>query len=166
MSNEDIIKEIEKASKFVSEAARDVKVALCHSRNVVENENNEKAYNKGLEDVWKFLKAFCDMEVGEREEAFGGYTVNRLINMPPQEALAKLEAYEKEKEINVGDVVELADGTKAVVMDRFDDEIFALFTENGCVQNLNIKSNFKKTNKHIDITSVLEQLRGDKDENN
>ena len=124
-------------------------------------------YNKGLEDAWELAKKLWlptfngGMACEELEVIFDCAYNNISKKFTPQEALAKLEAYEKENELKVGDVVELADGTKAVVMDRFDDEIFALFNENGCVENLNIKSDFKKTNKHIDITSVLEQLRGE-----
>lgn len=170
MSNEDIIKEIEKASKFVSEAARDVKVALCHSRNVMENENNEKAYNKGLEDVWKFLKAFCGMDVGERQKVFGEYVVGKLVeNMSPQEALAMIETYEKEQaEIKVGDVVEIESTKKCyVILAIYGKTIWGYSCEGNLspLQELDGVT-ITKTGKHIDITCVLEQLRGDNDENN
>ena len=122
----------------------------------------DKTYTDGLNDAWELARKLYEMKSKEFDEVFKNvHYVDVFYCYTPQEALAKLETYEKLKEINVGDVVELADGTKAVVMDRFDDEVFALFTENGCVQNLNIKSNFKKTNKHIDITSVFEQLKGE-----
>ena len=122
----------------------------------------DKTYTDGLNDAWELARKLYEMKSKEFDEVFKNvHYVDVFYCYTPQEALAKLETYEKLKEINVGDVVELADGTKAVVMDRFDDEVFALFTENGCVQNLKIKSNFKKTNKHIDITSVFEQLKGE-----
>lgn len=121
---------------------------------------NSEAYIKGLEDAWNLVRKVFTTEQSILQKVFGhsdeGYII---MTFEPQEALDKLEAYEKTKEINVGDVIEFEDGTKAVVLDWFDDEIFALLTENGCVQNWNKKSDFKKTGKHIDITSVLEQLR-------
>lgn len=122
----------------------------------------QKTYIDGLNDAWELARKIYEMESKEFDKVFREvHYVDVFYHFTPQEALAKLEAYEKSKEINVGDVVEFEDGIKAVVLDWFDDEIFALFTENGCVQNWNKKSDFKKTGKHIDITSVLEQLRGE-----
>lgn len=79
--------------------------------------NEEDAYNKGLNDAWKLAKKIL-LPVG-----YGGIVIedlNKMFDVPstrrashwilkeftPQEALAKLEAYEKSKEeIKVGDVV-------------------------------------------------------------
>ena len=81
--------------------------------------------------------------------------------MTPIEAMAKLEAYEKEQnEIKVGDVVISDAGHKALVV-GFDkgnkDGIFVM--RNDGVTGLRVKQSYTKTGKHIDIQSVLEQIK-------
>ena len=82
----------------------------------------------------------------------------------PQEALVKLEAYEKEQEkvrqkIMVGDIVTLEDGTKGVVMDEDGVDNVVIFTENGCIEAWMNKKYITKTGKRIDIQSLLEQIK-------
>lgn len=125
-------------------------------------EKCDKSYNKGLEDAWALARKIFTTDCATLQKALGHSDEGTIIMLlEPQKALELFEAYEKENEIKVGDVIEFEDGTKAVVLDWFDDEIFALLTENGCVQNWNKKTDFRKTGRHIDITSVLEQLRGE-----
>lgn len=128
-----------------------------------------EAYNKGLEDVWKLVNKIHEMGYGNVIEVFpeingliGCEIVNIVEKYTPQEALAKLEAYEKEQtEIKVGDVVEcINDDTKAVVMDNGSQTfLWQVFTENGCIE-LWKECEFVKTGKHIDIQSVLQQIGG------
>lgn len=117
-----------------------------------------KTYTDGLNDVWKLLKLYYDMEVGERQEVFGEYTIGKLLDMPIQTVLDKLEAYEKSKEIKVGDVVEQNEHKFVIIF--VNGEYVNGIDEDGRFSNISIK-NCKKTGRHIDITSVLEQLRGE-----
>ena len=130
-----------------------------------------KALNEGRNEVWELAnKLFgysCDTKLTNEDlkKIFGSACeMDILRNFTPQEALAKLEAYEKEQEkarqkIMVGDIVTLEDGTKGVVMDEDGVDNVVIFTENGCIEAWINKKYITKTGKHIDIQSVLEQIK-------
>ena len=124
----------------------------------------DKTYTDGLNDAWEMANKIADtLTTSERAKIFG-YVVNGITVMDilrdftPQEALAKLETYEKSKEINVGDVVE-QNGHKFVIIFVNGEYVNGIDVD-GRFSNISIK-NCKKTNRHIDITSVLEQLKGE-----
>ena len=164
MSKEELIKGIEYATNAMNELTKGLDEYLNGTENVESNEETEmtyiEAYNKGLEDVWKFLKAFCGMTVGKRQEVFGEYVIDRLLNKSPQKVLENLEAYEKEKEIKVGDVVEDIHTGKLYVVTMLSGNICYVLFSDGSAGTVS-RNELKKTNKHIDITSVLEQIRGE-----
>lgn len=130
-------------------------------------QNTEKTYNEGLEDgrneVWELAKKLVLLDSSIGWEIFGTCRVLEVLeNFTPQEALAKLEAYEKEQaEIKVGDVVEHTDNSKAVVL-SIDGKVLRVLTDLHNAENWHI-NNVIKTGKHIDIQSVLEQINGGKD---
>lgn len=66
----------------------------------------EKTYEEGLQDAWELAKKIDLFDTEERTKIFG-YITSEYIkeHYTVQEALAKLKAYEEEKEIKVGDVV-------------------------------------------------------------
>jgi hypothetical protein len=129
---------------------------------VIENEIKE-AYNKGLNDAWELAKKMVapayigGMGNSECIAVFGmnlnGYEI--LSKYTPQEALAKLEAYEKEQaEIKVGDVVEV-NGYKFLVTTVANDHINLIDSKGITTWTT---STCKKTGKHIDIQKILEQI--------
>ena len=129
---------------------------------------NAEAYNKGLICAKEILHKVYNMTCDEMQKIFGVsggfYSVINMFSM--QDIIAKLEAYEKEKELKVGDVVESnVDGKKYLILAEANDgewDFVALDIEQLKVTRI-VGSNyyFKKTNKHIDIASVLEQLKGE-----
>lgn len=164
MSNEEIVKEIDEATRLMAEARVKTNEALCHARNVVMNsKGNEEAYNKGLEDAWKFVTK-TNTSVHPREafrllDFFGVANYRDIyVEYTPQEALAKLEAYEKEQNIKVGDVVETED-CNGVVIDQYADDRYYILTENGCVEDW-CYAEIAKTGKHIDLTDLFKQIGG------
>lgn len=177
MSNEEIVKEIDEATNLMTEAKVKMNVALNLARGVIMKGNtvDTEAYNKGLEDGKEVLHKVYDMQCDEIQKVFGVtggfYAVIYYFSM--QDIIAKLEAYEKEQEekrkaeemavINVGDVVEY-DGVQAVVMDIDLVDNVALFTENACIESWLPQCTCKKTGKHIDISSILQQIGSDADE--
>lgn len=78
---------------------------------------NPKTYTQGLSDAWELAKKILYGNDEQLIEIFGScidkiyfdLTCKReIINCyTPQEALAKIEAYEKEKEIKVNDIVKV-----------------------------------------------------------
>lgn len=128
-------------------------------------EAHDIGYNKGLNDAWMLATKICDdMGIHERENAFGyKYETDVMKCITPQKAIAMLKAYEEAQKIEVGDVVVWADFAddvfNGVVLDFKDstDNEVVVFDENGCVEVWKI-ADCKKTGKHIDIQSILEQI--------
>ena len=85
---------------------------VCYADKIV------KTYEMGLNDAWKLADKVYEMRNQQRYDVFGTESLAKVMDLSPQEALAKIEAYEKGKsEIKVGDVVELLRfGTKASVL--------------------------------------------------
>lgn len=128
-----------------------------------------EGYEQGSNDVWELVKKIVlkaekgGLNYDDFKNIFGvGDYVSVLEDLTPQEALAKLKAYE-EAQIKVGDVVawtDFADDTfNGVVLDFKDntDNEVVVFNENGCVDVWKI-ADCKKTGKHIDITDLLKQI--------
>ena len=167
MSNEEIVKEIDEATRLMAEARVNTNEALCRARNVVMNsKGNEEAYNKGLEDAWELAKKFylnvkdgglSYIDIGN---IYGMPIYEILQHMTPQEALAKLEAYEKKQnEIKVGDVVTTINGECGYIVTNIQlpNTLHCINSRNGYALQMKISS-VKKTGKHIDIKSVFEQI--------
>lgn len=127
-----------------------------------------KALDEGRNEVWEFVrKTNTSVHPQKAVELLDFFGVNNyrdiFIEYTPQEALAKLEAYEKEQnEIKVGDIVYNDDTMEEGVVTRIDnDEVFMLYDDGSCG---NTYGNLTKTGKHIDIQSVLKQIGSDADE--
>jgi hypothetical protein len=81
------------------------------------------------------------------------------MNLQPQEAIAKLKAYEDDNHsdcIEVGDEVQAPCG-KAIVTAVKDDFVHYFYSD-GDVRCMSLHS-LKKTGKHYDIQSILEAMR-------
>lgn len=127
---------------------------------VVVTEINEDAIvDMTAEDAWKLAGKIMEMPCGELAEIFPeckGLYIMRYFSL--QETKAKIEAWEAEKEIKVGDVVRAEDSTKAVVLD-IHDKYFDVLVENGCAEEW-YKDKVTKTGKQINIQGLLEQIGG------
>lgn len=118
----------------------------------------QNAYNKGLNDAWEVAKKFfADMKETELEKIFGeDWSFYKIMDMTPQEALAKLKAYEEaQNKIEIGDVITYA-GEKGLVLDCPYNK-FLVLTNDGWIQEW-YECDVEKTGKYIDIQSILEQI--------
>ena len=124
----------------------------------------EREYNRGLNDAWELARKIADISTTkERADIFGyccdGITVSDILrDFTPQQAIAKLEAYEKSKQIQVGDVV-YANGVQGVVIDIISDDDCYIYDENGCIEVVKFEK-INKTGRTVDIEHLLEQIRG------
>ena len=129
----------------------------------------DKTYEKGLADAWELArKIAADVKEGgfscdDLKEMFGGYMSSLILSKNTYEqALAKIEAYEKEKsEIKVGDVVEFYYETeepkeKGVVTWVLENGVAVVWVS-GETEHCK-KTELTKTGKHIDIESLLRQI--------
>lgn len=128
----------------------------------------EKAYNRGLNDAWELAKKIVlpdhlgGYTVDELEDIFGKKTFTSLMNtFSPQEALAKVKAYEEQNEIRVGDVVEFKDGYIESIVTKVDGHIIYRLFRDGGFNNVTKKEDLIKTGRHYD--SIDEFMRSTDD---
>lgn len=127
---------------------------------------SDESYNKGLNDAWELVKKIV------KSPHEGGYKANELADIfgisdkpvldayTPQEALAKVRAYEeKHDEIKAGDVVKDSVG-EALVLRIDDNRMYLLCRDRSCGE-YNLSSRYKKTGKHFD--SIDEFMRSTND---
>lgn len=128
--------------------------------------NDDDMYNKGLEDAWELVRKIFTFNNGKMEQIFG-YAGKRNVfdDLTPQKALAKLKAYEKKQnEIKVGDEVTVfpksgGQFNAIVILVRVSDRIDVIYND-GITACEVPPELYKKTGKHIDIQSVLQQIGG------
>lgn len=121
------------------------------------------------EEAWEIAKRIVGSithrgyNVKELTEIFGysGYSTI-LESNTPQEAKEKIEAWEKSKEIHIGDEVELLSvNTKGVVTSFVDGEnTVRILCSDGNIIQCSKSLYIKKTGRYIDIQSVLNQIGG------
>lgn len=118
----------------------------------------EEAYQKGLTDGWNAAWKVALMT----EDAAERIGVN--ISTSPAEAIAKLKAYEEQKEadepIKVGDIVDWG-GEKYIVtyIDDTDGCADLLFIETGSTCERISPDCFTRTGRHYDIDKILEEMK-------
>lgn len=120
-------------------------------------------YEQGLNDAWELAKKLfgysCDTKLccEDLKNIFGSACeMDILRNNTPQEAIIKIEAYEKAKEeIKVGDVVD-NNALKGIVTMVKEKDVDIMFKD-GSVGTWD-KRNCKKTGEHIDISSILQEI--------
>lgn len=141
----------------------------------VENNNVIPAPDMTAEEAWEIVKrlflnkcdgienAFSDKEL---EEIFGTRDLAEIVNNnTPKQAKAKIEAWEAEKEIKVGDeVAPKSDPNnnecKFVVTIKDDEDgiISGFSVFGGDVFSERDIERYQKTGRHIDIDVVLKQI--------
>lgn len=133
-----------------------------------EREIISKTYEDGLADAWELAKKlFADMSDSDLNEIFGkDWNYPKLMRLTPQQALAKIEAYEKSQQIQVGDVVRFKDSKTEVLITSAKDELNGIHIQTdeygkfGDVHSCICRKDVEKTGKHLDIEHLLEQIRG------
>ena len=139
----------------------------------------EGEYQRGLNDAWECArKLFSSMADSDIEKAFpiewnnGGF--NALINLQPQEAIAKLKAYEEKQEADEDDKIEVGDevewdndftGDRFIVTRIYQPygkkEQCDGIDDDGDVYRAVLIESLVKTGRHFDIASILEDMKHD-----
>lgn len=116
-------------------------------------------YNQGLNDAWELAKKIVlpdhlgGYTVDELKDIFGKNTFASLMNtFSPQEALAKVKAYEEHNEIKVGDVVRSKGcNVEGIITKISEIKIYRLFKDGSCDSiSTKVKEDLDKTGKHFD----------------
>lgn len=135
----------------------------------LDSHNNDvcNAYNMGLNDAWELAKKIEEKLQADREKIFNlGYSTEIFQRLTPQEALTKLEAYEKEQvEIKVGDVVRFKKNPSCEILITATSRGLngvhlqtGEFGRKGEVHSDICKDYIEKTGKHIDISAILAEI--------
>ncbi len=127
------------------------------------DELKQAEYNKGLEDAWELAKKIYDMKCDNIEEILGvrGGFYGVIDGLSCEEALAKIEAYEREKEIKVGDEVkhDIVERADMFVVTSISKGMIRGVDKNGVTHSFTFPNQYiKKTGKHIDIEGLLRQI--------
>lgn len=122
------------------------------------SEGYNEGLNDGRNDAWELCKKLlCDNTLEENLNALGYIWTSDIIkNYTPQEALAKLKAYEEQKKIEVGDIVVIPPNEIAVVTKEKEKDVYVCFSDGS--GGYFKKDACKKIGKHIDIKTILEQI--------
>lgn len=121
------------------------------------------------EETWEIAKKlFADYSNVELDEIFGkGWSFPKLMELTPQQAKAKIEAWETAKEIKVGDEVapkiDPDNNECKFVVTKKDDEdgmINGFSAFDGDVFSERDIKLYQKTGRHIDIDGILKQIGG------
>ena len=139
---------------------------LRNERDDVQKQVNE-AYQRGLEDAWEAArKIVCDDELGWNTllHIFNRGNFDGIFgDFSPSEAIAKLKAYEEKQkaddEIKVGDEVIYNGTTKCLVVRPETDERYASLIDGDGAHYSADHRECKKTGRHFDIASILEDMR-------
>ena len=120
----------------------------------------EQAFDRGCNAAWELVRKIFDMETNDIEDIFikeDAWNLGTVLNnYTYQEAAAKVEAWERQKEeIKVGDVVSRG-GIYGVVKSVSDDWLNGITASGISFQWL--KRKCTKTGRHIDIDSFLKQI--------
>lgn len=154
MDKDRVLEEIREAIELNKTVRQKNNDALCHAEYLLKKEDE---YNRGLNDAWEFVQKLIYLPAGDRSKIFGNRVRDVFENMTIQEALAKLEAYEKSKdEIKAGDIV-FNDNTmeEGVVTFIGNGDVFMLYNDGSCGM---AKGNLTKTGRHIDISALLAEI--------
>ena len=122
--------------------------------------NNDMTAEEAWEIAKKILLYTANGELNstELEEIFG--RTEHLWELTPQEAKAKIEAWEASKEIKVGDVVNVCGDIGVVTSFGTDGDSIHVIYSDGIVNSYRKDKDIKKTGRHIDIDGILKQIGG------
>ena len=179
MTNEQIRNEINEATRDFRETTRKVNEALNHAAGRLDKAEKE-AYDRGLNDCWDMIRKLRKIDFLNRKEIFsldhGTFISNIVDEFTPQQALAKIRAWEEKKaeeerkkkeeaeKIQIGDVVEATVGCpvrqqlKGIFLMETDAS-YNILDPTGNVYICMKENNpiIKKTGEHVDILGALKE---------
>ena len=119
------------------------------------------------EEAWEIARRIVGcrehgLEETKRREIFSRDDAYDVFNIfSAQEAKAKIEAWEAEKEIKVGDVVNVCGDIGVVTSFGTDGDSIHVIYSDGIVNSYRKDKDIKKTGSHIDVDWFLKQIGWD-----
>ena len=125
----------------------------------------DEAYQRGLDDAWEAARKIVEMSDPPYWGVFNEYKDDLFKKITAAEAIEKLKAYEEKQKaddkIKVGDEVIYNGTTKCIVVRPEDDERYASLIDSDGTHYSADHRECKKTGRHFDIASILEDMRND-----
>lgn len=115
----------------------------------------------GEEAAWELAGKLLDMDYIDFKKIFGITSIKNIINQGYTEVAAKVEAYERQNEICVGDVVRINNANRNGVVICEDFNVVSIIIPNGSVI-VRAKEECTKTGRRIDVDAWLAQIGGDR----
>lgn len=126
----------------------------------------EKTYEQGLADAWELARRVIGhpsaggYTMQELEDVFGiPCPASLLSELTIEEALAKLDEFERQQSLAPNMIVEDKEGIRALILDECGDDTFSVLTENGCVERWDREMCFSIREKTIDVSNLVQQIR-------
>ena len=132
----------------------------------------DDAYQRGLDDAWEAASNISILESNgglswkEMKNIFGTDSPSEIyMRHTAAEAINKIKAYEEKQKaddkIEVGDEVIYNGTTKCIVVRPENDERYASLIESDGTHYFADHRECKKTGRHFDIASILEEMKHD-----
>lgn len=114
------------------------------------------------EEAWDIAKKlFADYSNTKLDNIFGkGWSFPKLMELTPQQAKYKIEAWEAENVINIGDEVDICGDRGIVTSFGTDGDTIHVLYYDGIVNSYRRDRDMKKTGRYIDIGGLLKQIGG------
>lgn len=129
---------------------------------VTDDEIYRTGFEDGMKKAWDVAKQLYNCDGDKLYDCFGYYAIERIINsMSPDEVLAKIEEYEKNR-ICVGDIVKHPINPIEYIIIDVDtgDAISTDFKSCDCLNLVN----WEKTGRSVDISKLVDlvnKMKGD-----
>jgi hypothetical protein len=139
------------------------------------NENfgdlQDTAYQRGLDDAWEAARKVAlntkdgGLSIEKLGEIFDRYTLQQVLkDYTAKQTIEKLKVYEEkqkaDEKIEVGDEVEVLNSGNKYLIAWFAGTSLCGFAHDGVTCRLQ-PSDVRKTGRHFDIASILEDMRND-----
>lgn len=156
-------------------AEENVILDMSNVETIPQEEVMKSAYEQGLNDAWELAKKVVrSPKLVENAQIFLGKNIVgiereslliQFFELTPQEALAKMKAYEEAQNIKMGDVVKCSYKdihSYGVYLGEDETDYWIIEPSYDVPQSISKeKYKLKKTGKHIDIQQILEQIGGE-----
>jgi hypothetical protein len=117
-----------------------------------------EGYEQGLNDAWELYRKAGEMSDEDYDRCFVLESCEGLTDLSPQEALAKLKAYEEAQEIKLGEIVivNIPDEKGIVIVECQDGEYKVLMEDFDIVKLP--ASKLTKTGRFVALNNIIEQI--------
>lgn len=111
------------------------------------------------EEVWQMAKKILSYDSRAIKDIFGTTTgsIGVFDEYTASDAKAALDEYEKEQQIEVGDIIYCKEFSRRAVVTRIANKFFEVLYEDGMAARVS-KGYWGKTGEHVDMQAILDAV--------